>query len=473
MNPSTSIVAINRIIQVGTAVQGVPSAQRDFKNCVFVWKGTQKGDNRINYVGTDTDYITTLYGSNSEAFKAATSYLAGGFNGNTPQQLYIANIDADITLEITSGQLTYVADGNYFTYSGADATVQALFASKGAVFAKLSVQDAEVYLTLDSENHVQAFLTKGDVIENNPIVLSGAPYSITDGNATTTATLSVDNFADALAEILNASTCYLVGLDNTFSEDQKKLAMALVESTTPSHFLSILDTSNDAAYVTSETSTLAGYNKAHAYQKTAVVVDDADKANEYKQMSLLSYYGQVNMTAASPMGSVMFKSMSGITASEFKNGGVISATTAWDNITGKNANCYTKFTEVYDDCWAKGTTGSGHQIGDIIAADYVDYRVTYELFYMLRSVPKLPVNAGGASRIEQCMATAFRRLADAGVIGAGVATDGETFGGDGFKVYAEVPTGNDKILGVWTNVTGVGLLTGTTTKVIVQNTLKY
>ena len=190
-------------------------------------------------------------------------------------------------------------------------------------------------------------------------------------------------------------------------------------------------------------------------------------------MSACSYYAQVNMTAASPMGSLMFKNMAGKSASEFKNGGVVNATMAWDNITNKNANCFTKYTEVYDDCWAKGTSASGHQIGDIIAGDFVDYRITYELFYMLRSVPKLPVNAGGAARIEQCMAIAFRRLADAGVIGPGTAQDGTIYGGQGYKVYAEVPTGSERAQGIWTNVVGSGLLTGTTTRIEVRITLKY
>ena len=251
--------------------------------------------------------------------------------------------------------------------------------------------------------------------------------------------------------------------------------MSMVEASTPSHYGFVLDTSNAAAYQDKleDTGSIAGSACALSYKKIAVVVDDADKADQYKSMSACSYYAQVNMTAASPMGSLMFKNMAGISASEFKNGGVVNATMAWDNITNKNANCFTKYTEVYDDCWAKGTSASGHQIGDIIAGDFVDYRITYELFYMLRSVPKLPVNAGGAARIEQCMAIAFRRLADAGVIGAGVAQDGEVFGGQGYKVYAQVPEGSERAQGVWNNVIGVGLLTGTTTKIVVSNTLKY
>ena len=71
------------------------------------------------------------------------------------------------------------------------------------------------------------------------------------------------------------------------------------------------------------------------------------------------------------------------------------------------------------------------------------------------------------------MAIAFRRLADAGVIGAGVAQDGETFSGNGYKVYAQVPEGTEKAQGVWTNVIGKGLLTGSTTKIVISNELKY
>ena len=477
MNPSTSVVAISRIISVATSVAGIPAQQRDFKNTCFIFKGAKKGANRINYVGNDVQSVIDIYGSNSEVFKAQASFLAGGFNGVSPSSLYVANIDADTTYAIEAAELTYTLDGNYFTYSGSTAGVIALLADSNPVYAELVVNSENVtaYLVKDADDHIQAFLTKSDIIENKPIDFSKTPYSLTDGDATATATLYADAFADALSEILGDSTTYLCVIDNTFSETQKKLYMSMVEASTPTHYGFVLDTSNAAAYQDKleDTDSIAGSACALSYKKIAVVVDDADKADQYKSMSACSYYAQVNMTAASPMGSLMFKNMAGITASEFKDGGVINATMAWDNITNKNANCFTKYTEVYDDCWAKGTSASGHQIGDIIAGDFVDYRITYELFYMLRSVPKLPVNAGGAARIEQCMAIAFRRLADAGVIGPGVAQDGEVFGGQGYKVYAQVPEGSERAQGVWNNVIGVGLLTGTTTKIVVSNTLKY
>lgn len=476
MNPSSSIVAISRIISVSTSVAGIPPQQRDFKNTCFIFRGAKKGANRINYVGNDVQSVIDIYGSNSEVFKAQATFLAGGFNGISPSALYVANIDADTTYAIEAGQLTYNAADNYFVYSGSNADLIALFADGQAVYADLVAgTSVSAYLTMDADKHVKAYLTKSDAVTGTAINFANAPYSLSNGDATATATVYADNFADALAEILGDSTTYLCVIDNTFSETQKKLYMSMVEASVPTHYGFVLDTSNEAAYEDklADESSIAGYAHAMAYKKTAVVVDDADKADEYKSMSACSYFAQVNMTAASPMGSLMFKNMSGISASKFANGGVINATMAWDNITGKNANCFTKFTEVYDDCWAKGTSASGHQIGDIIAGDYVDYRITYELFYMLRSVPKLPVNAGGAARIEQCMAIAFRRLADAGVIGPGTASDNEVFGGQGYKVYAEVPTGTEKSQGIWTNVIGKGLLTGTTCKIVVSNQLKY
>lgn len=477
MNPSTSVVAINRIIAVDTSVASIPPAQRDFKNTLFIWKGAKKGANRINYVGTDTQSVVDIYGSNSEVFKAQASFLSGGFNGITPQNLYVANINADETFSIEAGELTYDLDGNYFVYSGSTAGVIALLADSNPVYTDLAVsgENVSVYLVKDASDHIKAYLTKSDVIEGVAVDFSKAPYSLTDGDATATATVYADAFADALSEILGDSTTYLCVIDNTFSEDQKKLYMSMVESSVPTHFGFVLDTSDNAAYKNSDDdeTSIAGLAKAMSYKKIAVVVDDADKAGEYKSMSACSYYAQVNMTAASPMGSLMFKNMAGITASKFANGGVINATMAWDNIKSKFANCFVKFTEVYDDCWATGTAASGHQIGDIIAGDYVDYKITYELFYMLRSVPKLPCTLGGAARIENCMSVAFRRLADAGVIGPGEAQDGEVFDGLGYKVHAEVPTGSEKAQGIWNNVRGAGLLTGTTTKIVISNVLKY
>ena len=134
MNPSSSIVAISRIISVSTSVAGIPPQQRDFKNTCFIFRGAKKGANRINYVGNDVQSVIDIYGSNSEVFKAQATFLAGGFSGNSPSALYVANIDADTTYAIEAGQLTYNAADNYFVYSGSNADLIALFADGQAVY---------------------------------------------------------------------------------------------------------------------------------------------------------------------------------------------------------------------------------------------------------------------------------------------------------------------------------------------------
>lgn len=481
---SKSIVAINRIISVGTSVQAAPAGQRDFKNTVFIWKGARKGDSRINYVGTDLENIVTVYGSNSEAYKAAVTFLAGGFNGNAPQNLYIGNIDADATLNIAEGSLVYDVDNNYFTYSDLSPEVTAMLeaarTNNDPIYAEISdsthtsMGTIVAYIMDDGLGHIKAYMTKTDYSLGAAINFAET-YGFVGSEATTSMVLYKDALTEGLSEILGDSTCYLIGIDNTFSDAQKKVIMSAVEASTPSHVCAVLDTSADAAYKSAldDNASLAHYAHDLGLKRTAVVVDDAAKADEYKSMSFLSYYAQVNFTVASPMGSVMFKTMSGISASEFATGGVVTATAAWDNIVAKSANCFARFTEVYDTCWAKGTSASGHQFGEIIAGDFVDYRITFELFYMLRSVPKLPMTQGGANRIEQCMALAFDRLRDAGVIAGGVSESGEVFSELGYKVSATVPSGADKQQGIWTDVRGEGLLAGTTTKIVVSNTLKY
>lgn len=484
---STFAVVISRIIQGGATLPITPPAQRDFKNTAIVWKGSRKGTQRINYVGDDISSIMNIYGSNSEAVKAAQTFLAGGFLGNSPRELFIANIDSDTTYALAAGALTYVAANNSFKLDTAGNATLWTFLQAQAAANQLTAIDMSVkgqtissaYLAVSSVDNaeVQIYLTKGDFMSDPkvPIDFSAEPYSLTNNDATATGTVSRDAFADAFAEILGDSTAYHLILDNTFTDDQKRLAIALNEASGTTHALYVLDVSHEAKYTQlgADTTSLLGWAKANNYTKTLVAVDDDTPtdpnatipADEYKQASACSYYAQVNWTAASPMGSLAFKSMAGITASNFDNGGIINTTSAFDNVQSKNGNCYTNFTTVNDVCWYRGVAPSGTQFGDIIAKDYVLYQCDYNLFYMLRSLPKLPVNQAGANRIESTMAIGLQRLFQAGVIGGGTADDGESFPSTGFKVFAEVPTGTFKAQGIWENVVAKALLTGTTTKI--------
>lgn len=489
---SNYAVIISRIIDGGATLPTTPPAQRDFKNTAIVWKGPQKGTQRINYVGNDQTLIMDTYGTNSEALKAARTFLAGGFNGNSPKELFIANIDTATTYPLAAGALTYVAASNAFKVDNSgnaafwqllqDNAAKNMLTAVNLTVKSQAINNAYMMITDADQYLVQVFLTKGDYTATPkvPVDFSQAPYSLTNDDATTTGTGFRDSFADAFSEILDDSRVYHLILDNTFTEDEKKTAITLCESSSITHYVWALDVSHDAKYVpqdSDETSLLA-WAQNNSYNKCGVVVDDDTPAepaegetiaaDEYKQASACSYYAQVNWTEASPMGSLMFKSMAGITPSQFADGGVVNTTSAYDNVMAKNGNCYTDFTTVNDACWSKGVAPSGQQIGEIIAKDYVLYQCDYGLFYMLRSQPKLPMTQAGANMIESTMAVALQRLNDAGVIGGGIASDGESFSQNGYKVYAEVPTGTPKAQGLWENVVAKALLTGTTTKITYQ-----
>lgn len=463
-------VIITRIIEGGATLPSTPPAQRNFQNTCFVYKGSKKGSSRINYVGTDLEAITDTYGSNSEVLKAAKTFLAGGFLGNTPRELYVGNIDTTTT-ELTAGDAVYDETDNALVISGA---TQSKFSDTELTYAEWTINSETVgaygKYTDDTNHKLKLYETKASAAAGEAINLAEAPYSLSDNDATSTAVVYAENFQDALNEILGNSTVYYLIIDNTFSDDQKKIIMSSTEVATTTHFAFINDISSAVKYQDKDTdvTSLGHFASNSKKEKMLITGDDADKADEYKQASACSYYAQVGWTSGSPMGSLAFKTMSGITPSLFNEDPLVSTTTAWDNLVAKNVNSYANFTEVNAPAWYKGVTPSGKQAGDVIAKDFVLYQCDYNLFNMLTSVSKLPVNAGGAAKIEQTLALGLQRLNDAGVIGAGVAEDGEAFGASGFKVYAEVPTGADKSQGIWRNVVAKALLTGTTTKITYQ-----
>lgn len=92
-----SVVSIRRIIDVSTIVQSASQTRRDFRNVLFIFKGSEVGGARVNSYSSYAD-IVTAYGSNSEASKAALKFFAGGFQGIKPQTMWIANFDSGVEL---------------------------------------------------------------------------------------------------------------------------------------------------------------------------------------------------------------------------------------------------------------------------------------------------------------------------------------------------------------------------------------
>ena len=53
-------VIITRIIEGGATLPQTPAAQRNFHNTCFIWNGAKKGEQRVNYFGTDISAINLL-----------------------------------------------------------------------------------------------------------------------------------------------------------------------------------------------------------------------------------------------------------------------------------------------------------------------------------------------------------------------------------------------------------------------------
>ena len=67
---------------------------------------------------------------------------------------------------------------------------------------------------------------------------------------------------------------------------------------------------------------------------------------------------------------------------------------------------------------------------------------------------------------------AFLALNSAGVIGGGVAEDGDVFPATGYKYSIPIPTGVKKANGLWDGIVCSALLTGSAKKIVIGNELK-
>jgi hypothetical protein len=88
----TNVVSISKIIDVQSIIESTPADRRDFRNVLFIFKGTEVNGLRVNYY-TSYSAVVTAYGSNTEPAKAALKFFAGGFRGIKPQKFWVANFD--------------------------------------------------------------------------------------------------------------------------------------------------------------------------------------------------------------------------------------------------------------------------------------------------------------------------------------------------------------------------------------------
>lgn len=283
---------------------------------------------------------------------------------------------------------------------------------------------------------------------------------------------SQEEFSAAFTSLLGSSDYYLIALDNALST-YTTIAASANEAATIPHYLFCLDTdinaiNKDAADDETSVSVYLFNNKLT--RSASFWTDDAKKGT-YPNVAAASFFAVTRMSAASPLGNLAYKIVSGVIPVDF-TGADVQPSQAWDNLASKMANAYVTLGETGRTCFQAGTCGSGDNIDEYIAADYLNYTITYNVYDLLTSVPKLPMNMSGAKRLYNVIAAAFDSLNAAGVIGGGISQDGESFGESGYKISIPIPTGLNKATGLWDGVLCTALLTGSCKKVVIGNNLK-
>lgn len=288
----------------------------------------------------------------------------------------------------------------------------------------------------------------------------------------------VEEFNINFTALMSSEDYYLILLDSNFTDEQKVAAAQTVESTqsTASHKMFLDDYSADAVNkdLESDKTSISAQLAALKLTSTAVAWSDASTEKRYYSAAMAAFFATRQFNNSSrQMCSIAHKAASGIAAVNFLDPTVtVTPTAAYDNLVAKNANAYINVKMVGLTAWEKGNLTSGDEISDFIAADYLNYVLTMNVFAVLQAYPRVPMNSDGATILATAIDTSFMKLASAGVIGAGTSLDGEVFSGFGYKYSIPIPTGVAKANGLWEGITCSALLAGSAKKVVIGNTLK-
>lgn len=292
-----------------------------------------------------------------------------------------------------------------------------------------------------------------------------------------------DDFTANFTALLSDERFYYIGLDTTFTDAMKKAAAAINEAnqTNATHKLVLDDMSANAFNLTLEDDIAAGtdmsisaYCKSNNYNQCIVTPINPTNTNKYYSASIIAFYATRVFEATSRcMAPIAHKPASGVSAIDLTDSNItVGVSEAWDNLDEKNACAYVNVKIVGMTAWERGCTPSGDDLSAYISADYLNYTISVAVFQLLQSVPRLAMNDAGASLLANTLDGAFNSLYNAGIIGPGVALDGESFGGRGYHYSIPVPTGVKRANGLWDGIYCSALLVGSAKKVVIGNSLK-
>lgn len=486
-------ISIKKIIDVSTGIAAVPQARRNFARATVVQK-VAGGSNTTRSYTSDSEVLANE-GSNSEAYKFALKYFAGGFNGIKPNLLYVSNLNSTDLTDSTQGYFTSgsassnlshfqgVDDGSIkiskdgssaieinnmdFTDAASLADVAAIMQTKirlNELFRNLTVAYSapNFIITNDSYGDDSTIAITAGVTGTN---LLGANFlnggSSTDGTTGTLAAL--------ITTFLNDARYYHICLANGWTDEEILQWSSAVKSATKiSYLLWALSTDSDIADedLATDTSSIARTLFDQKVTKTSLIYDATSLP--YKQASLPSYFGIVNFTEAQPLGSLAFKTFPNQTPTSIDD-------TQYENLVSKNVNFYGAYGEVGRNIAYPGKVPAGNFINDVIAVDYIDYNMTYNIYDLMVTLPRLGYTTEDFAKLYAAIERAYISALNSGIIAGGTDPDTGEVLVNGYSINipdpATIPP-EEKAAGIITGITTVGLLKGTAIKFIITNTLK-
>ena len=337
---------------------------------------------------------------------------------------------------------------------------------------------AAVIAGAGSNSEAAKFATQFYGTSYNGLLPEGPMYVATIGCAT-------EEFPDNFASLLASEDYYLIALDTTITDAQKKAAAALAQAanTTAAHKLFLDDLSVNAFDLSLEddlaldaSCSVSAYCKNAGYTHVIVTAINPANTNKYYSASNMAFWATRRFeNSGRRMASIAHKPASGVEPINMTDSNLsasVSPTQKFKNLDSKNANCYINVKIVGLPAWERGNLPSGDDISEFISADYLTYVLSVSVFRLLQTTPRLPMNTEGASMLGNVISQAFLSLNSAGVISGGVAEDGDVFPDSGYKYSIPVPTGVKKSSGLWDGIVCSALLTGSAKKIVIGNELK-
>ena len=496
------VVNIKKLIDVSTGLPVIPLARRDFSNTIIIQTGAgyTTGDVRSYMSAGD---IASDLGSNSQAYKFALKFFAGGFNGIKPKKLYVGLANKNDVVASTQGFFTTGEVDTHLTAFQAVDNGEFKIAVDGAEAIEITELDLTSATSLENvaelidyaisnvagiknikvsyDSTAKSFIFKSNSYgsTSNVVISSIAGGTGDDLTGATlfnggTSTIGTDGTqATTIQTFLNNYSYYHICLDLTFTETQAKEWSSAVESASLYDYMLWIQTATSevkTASILTDTGTIAldFFNR----KKNKTVLTYTDNLTDYTSASLVSYFAQVQFNIASQLGTASNK--------PFTDAVAITGTDAqlnqyFDNLTAKNVNFYATYNEAGRSIAKKGKVSSGQSIETIILADWINYNMTMNIYDWLIGKDKVRYTTSDFAELRtQIELTLITAKGFGAIVSGNDPQTGEQYI-NGYKITIPNPSDisqADKSQGLLSGISVIALTSEHIDKIVINNTLK-